>query len=83
MFSHYFLGDPQQTGTATLSITVIDVNDNFPVFKEDYRPVVYENMKNGKDGVSFPLHVSVAVPLVSLFFCWRKCLYFEPNYLLS
>ncbi|GFR69872.1 neural-cadherin [Elysia marginata] len=50
-------GDPRQTGTATLMVMVTDVNDNFPEFKEDYRPVVYENMKPGENGVSFPLHV--------------------------
>ncbi|XP_059140331.1 neural-cadherin-like isoform X2 [Physella acuta] len=38
-------GDPRQTGTATLQVNVLDVNDNFPIFKEDYHPVVPENME--------------------------------------
>jgi hypothetical protein len=35
-------GDPAQTGTATLTVNVLDVNDNYPTFKEDYRPVISE-----------------------------------------
>lgn len=36
-------GAPPKTSTATLTVNVLDVNDNAPVFKEDYRPVVPEN----------------------------------------
>lgn len=50
-------GDPKQTGTAFLDVTVSDVNDNFPVFKEDYRPVIYENMEAGQNGVDFSVQV--------------------------
>ncbi|CAL1540107.1 unnamed protein product [Lymnaea stagnalis] len=50
-------GDPRQTGTATLQVTVNDVNDNFPIFKEKYRPVVFENLKPGQNGITFPLKV--------------------------
>lgn len=35
-------GTPAQTGTGTLILTLEDVNDNYPVFAEDYRPVIYE-----------------------------------------
>ncbi|XP_022246295.1 neural-cadherin-like [Limulus polyphemus] len=36
-------GNPTLTATATLTVTVDDVNDNAPRFLEDYRPVFYEN----------------------------------------
>ncbi|KAH9502649.1 hypothetical protein Btru_074016 [Bulinus truncatus] len=49
-------GDPRQTGTATLQVTVSDVNDNFPIFKEDYRPIVQEN-QDRQSGASFPVKV--------------------------
>ncbi|XP_041375475.1 neural-cadherin-like [Gigantopelta aegis] len=39
-------GDPALTGTATLSLTVLDVNDNAPIFAADYHPVVMENDQN-------------------------------------
>lgn len=36
-------GNPPKTATASLTIIVKDVNDNAPVFAEDYRPIVPEN----------------------------------------
>ncbi|ESO86530.1 hypothetical protein LOTGIDRAFT_167053 [Lottia gigantea] len=39
-------GDPQQTGTASLTVNLIDINDNYPIFKYDYRPIVMENDPN-------------------------------------
>ena len=36
-------GNPQNTGTGTLTILVKDVNDNFPIFAKDYRPQIVEN----------------------------------------
>ena len=41
-------GYPPQTGIATLNLELIDVNDNFPVFAEQYRPVVMENTPPGQ-----------------------------------
>ncbi|KAK6174384.1 hypothetical protein SNE40_017672 [Patella caerulea] len=38
-------GDPKLTGTASFILTLNDINDNYPIFKEDYRPVVPENSK--------------------------------------
>lgn len=38
-----FSGSPQNTGTATLIVTVGDVNDNFPDFAADYQPTLTEN----------------------------------------
>ena len=40
-------GHPAQTGVGTLIITLLDVNDNFPTFAEDYKPVIYENQEPG------------------------------------
>jgi hypothetical protein len=41
-------GYPPQTGIATLNLELIDVNDNFPIFAEDYRPVIMENTPPGQ-----------------------------------
>ncbi|XP_072169186.1 neural-cadherin-like [Diadema setosum] len=36
-------GTPPQTGTATVNINILDVNDTPPIFAEDYQPEVMEN----------------------------------------
>jgi len=41
-------GYPPQTGIATLNLELIDVNDNFPIFAENYRPIVMENTPPGQ-----------------------------------
>ena len=41
-------GYPPQTGIATLNLELMDVNDNFPAFAENYRPVVMENTPAGQ-----------------------------------
>ena len=34
---------PQNTGTATLFLTVLDINDNAPDFSQPYNPSIMEN----------------------------------------
>jgi len=41
-------GYPPQTGIATLNLELIDVNDNHPVFAENYRPIIMENTPAGQ-----------------------------------
>ncbi|XP_064640913.1 neural-cadherin-like isoform X2 [Lineus longissimus] len=41
----YDRGTPSNTGTGTLTISILDINDNWPQFKEPYHPVVMENSK--------------------------------------
>uniref|UniRef100_A0A8C4RX14 Si:ch211-186j3.6 n=1 Tax=Erpetoichthys calabaricus TaxID=27687 RepID=A0A8C4RX14_ERPCA len=37
-------GEPPQTGSATVQLSLIDVNDNAPEFESAYMPVVWENV---------------------------------------
>ncbi|KAG2469661.1 CADN protein, partial [Polypterus senegalus] len=37
-------GEPPQTGSATVQLSLIDVNDNAPEFETAYMPVVWENV---------------------------------------
>lgn len=37
-------GQPRRTATATLTIVVTDVNDNAPVFLQNYRPILTEHV---------------------------------------
>lgn len=41
-------GYPPQTGIATLNLEILDVNDNYPTFAEDYNPIVMENTPPGQ-----------------------------------
>jgi len=41
-------GYPPQVGIATLNLELIDVNDNYPVFAENYKPVIMENSAPGQ-----------------------------------
>ncbi|OTF83123.1 hypothetical protein BLA29_015581, partial [Euroglyphus maynei] len=36
-------GIPARTATTTLTVIVVDVNDNAPRFLKDYRPVIMEH----------------------------------------
>ncbi|KAL4604964.1 neural-cadherin-like [Arapaima gigas] len=38
-------GSPAQTGSATVQLTLLDVNDNGPEFEAAYAPVVWENVR--------------------------------------
>ncbi|XP_076470425.1 neural-cadherin-like [Babylonia areolata] len=40
-------GSPPRTGEATLTVTVEDVNDNYPTFLENYHPHIMENTGAG------------------------------------
>ena len=48
---HFTVGSPQNTGTATLTVTVTDVNDNCPDFAQDYSKTtsVMENQDFNND----------------------------------
>ena len=46
-------GDPPKTATATLTVTVDDINDNAPRFLKDYRPVLPEHSAPRKESWQF------------------------------
>jgi hypothetical protein len=46
--SSFCPGSPTQTGVGTLIVNLMDINDNFPTFAQDYRPVIYENEPPGR-----------------------------------
>ncbi|XP_048509175.1 neural-cadherin isoform X2 [Athalia rosae] len=43
-------GIPPKTATATLTVIVLDINDNAPTFMKDYRPVIPEHVQPRKVG---------------------------------
>jgi len=46
-------GEPPLTGTATVYVTVGDVNDNAPMFRESYAPVVPADATRGQTIMEF------------------------------
>ena len=48
-------GNPQLTGSGTVTITVADINDNIPFFNQSYKFVLPEQQTSGKLVLSFIL----------------------------